>query len=113
MVITTDGTKIPVGLRHGDTENKTFVAAPLSDLVDRGLDYSGGLSVIIDGAEALVIAVRSVFGNLPLIGRCQLHEARYVVGHLPWSEQHWVPRGLMEAFHQLDPDQGPPTVGPE
>lgn len=106
MVITTDGTKIPVGLRHGDTENKTLVAAVLSDLVDRGLDYSGGLLVIIDGAKALATAVRSVFGNLALIGRCQLHKARNVEGHLPKSEQHWVRQRLMEAFHHPDPDQG-------
>ena len=32
MVITTDGTKIPVGLRHGDTENATVVKALLADL---------------------------------------------------------------------------------
>ena len=37
MIIATDGTKIPVGLRHGDTENKTLVTAMLADLVDRGL----------------------------------------------------------------------------
>lgn len=73
MVITTDGTKIPVGLRHGDTENKTLVTAMLADLVERGLDYSGGLLVVIDGAKALATAVRKVFGDLALIARCQLH----------------------------------------
>jgi transposase-like protein len=51
MVITTDGTKIPVGLRHGDTENATVVKALLADLVERGLDYTGGLLVIVDGAK--------------------------------------------------------------
>ena len=106
MVITTDGTKIPVGLRHGDTENKVLVSALLADLVERGLDYSGGLLVIIDGAKALATAVRSVFGDLALIGRCQLHKARNVEGHLPKSEQPWVRRRLVEAFHHPDPDQG-------
>jgi transposase-like protein len=106
MVITTDGTKIPVGLRHGDTENKVLVSGLLADLVERGLDYSGGLLVIIDGAKALATAVRSVFGNLALIGRCQLHKTRNVEGHLPKSEQPWVRRRLIEAFHQPDPDQG-------
>jgi transposase-like protein len=106
MVITTDGTKIPVGLRHGDTENKVLVAGLLADLVDRGLDYTGGLLVIIDGAKALATAVRSVFGDLALIGRCQLHKARNVEGHLPKSEQPWVRRRLVEAFHHPDPDQG-------
>jgi putative transposase len=106
MVITTDGTKIPVGLRHGDTENKVLVSALLADLVERGLDYSNGLLVIIDGAKALAGAVRSVFGDLALIGRCQLHKTRNVEGHLPKSDQSWVRRRLVEAFHHPDPDQG-------
>ena len=43
LVVTADGTKVPVGLRLGDTENSTVVTALLADLVDRGLDpYSDG-----------------------------------------------------------------------
>ncbi len=38
LVITTDGTKVPVGLWLGDTENTTVVTALLADLVARGLD---------------------------------------------------------------------------
>jgi transposase-like protein len=106
MVITTDGTKIPVGLRHGDTENKTLVTAMLVDLVDRGLDYSGGLLVVIDGAKALASAVIKVFGDLALIARCQLHKQRNVEGHLPKNERSWVKRRLAEAFNHPDPDQG-------
>ena len=37
LVITSDGTKVPVGLWLGDTENKTVVTALLADLVARGL----------------------------------------------------------------------------
>jgi len=106
MVITTDGTKIPVGLRHGDTENATLVTALLADLVDRGLDHSEGLLVIIDGAKALAAAVRKVFGARALIGRCQLHKARNVEGHLANKERVWVRRRLVEAFNHPDPDQG-------
>jgi transposase-like protein len=106
MVITTDGTKIPVGLRHGDTENATLVTALLADLVDRGLDYSGGLLVIIDGAKALASAVKKVFGARALVGRCQLHKARNVEDHLPKAERGRVRRRLVEAFNHPDPDQG-------
>ena len=106
MVITTDGTKIPVGLRHGDTENATLVTALLADLVERGLDYAAGLLVIIDGAKALASAVRKVFGARALIGRCQLHKARNVEDHLPKKERPWVRRRLVEAFNHPDPDQG-------
>lgn len=45
------GTKIPVGLPHGDTENATVVKALLADLLERGSGYSGGLLVIIDGPK--------------------------------------------------------------
>jgi transposase-like protein len=106
MIITTDGTKIPVGLRHGDTENKTLVTAMLADLVDRGLDYSGGLLVVIDGAKALASAVKATFGDLALIARCQLHKQRNVEGHLPKAERPRVRRRLGEAFNHPDPDQG-------
>ena len=106
MVITVDGTKVPVGLRHGDTENKTLVSAMLGDLVQRGLDYSGGLLVVIDGAKALATAVRKVFGDLAVIARCQIHKQRNVEGHLPKKERDWVRRRLAEAFNHPDPDQG-------
>jgi transposase-like protein len=73
MIVTVDGTKVPVGLRLGDTENGTVVTALLADLVERGLDGAGGLLVVIDGAKALAAGVRAVFGELALIQRCQIH----------------------------------------
>jgi transposase-like protein len=93
-------------LRHGDTENKTLVTAMLADLVERGLDYSGGLLVVIDGAKALATAVRHVFGDLAVVARCQLHKQRNVEGHLPKTERSKVRRRLAEAFNHPDPDQG-------
>jgi putative transposase len=106
MVITTDGTKVPVGLRQGDTENATVVKALLADVVDRGLDASGGVLVVIDGAKALSSAVKSVFGDLALIARCQLHKRRNVADHLPKSEQARIDKRLQAAFNHPDPDQG-------
>lgn len=53
LAITSDGTKVPVGLWLGDTENKTVVTHLLADLVDRGLSADGGLLIVIDGAKAL------------------------------------------------------------
>ena len=57
LAITADGTKKPVGLWDGSTENKTVVRSLLADLVDRGLTVDGGLLVVIDGAKALSAAV--------------------------------------------------------
>jgi putative transposase len=75
LAILADGTKLPVGLWLGSTENTTVVTHLLADLVDRGVDATGGLLVVIDGAMALHRAVRKVFGDLALIQRCAVHYA--------------------------------------
>ena len=43
LVVTTDGTKIPVGVWEGDTENATVVRDLLADLVARNLSYEEGI----------------------------------------------------------------------
>ncbi len=106
LVVTADGTKVPVGLRLGDTENKTVVTALLADIVARGLDYSAGLLVVIDGAKALATGVRAVFGDLALIQRCQIHKRRNVKGHLPAKARDDVDARLRGAFADPDPDSG-------
>jgi putative transposase len=42
LAILADGTKVPVGLWLGDTENKTVLTGLLADLVARGLLISPG-----------------------------------------------------------------------
>lgn len=106
LAITTDGTKVPVGLWLGDTENTTVVTALLADLVERGLDAEGGLLVVIDGAKALAAGVKKVFGELALVQRCTLHKRRNVGDHLPKEVAPWVDRKLAKAFRHEDPDQG-------
>ena len=105
LIVTADGTKVPVGLRLGDTENKILVKALLADLVDRGLDYSGGLLVVV-GAKALATAVRAVFGELALIQRCQIHKRRNVGDHLPKADREQVDARLRGAFADPDPHSG-------
>ena len=106
LVVTADGTKVPVGLRLGDTENKTVVTALLADVVARGLDYTNGLLVVIDGAKALASAVESVFGDLALVQRCQIHKRRNVTDHLPKGAREAVDARLRGAFADPDPDAG-------
>jgi putative transposase len=106
LAITADGTKLPVGLWEGSTENKTVVRALLADLVDRGLNVEDGLLVVIDGAKALAAAVREVFGAQALIQRCTLHKRRNVADHLPDKEKAWVDAKLVKAFGHPDPEQG-------
>jgi putative transposase len=72
--ITTDGTKIPLGLVEGATENATVVSDLLTGLRERGLDVTRPILVVIDGAKALRRAVADVFDH-PIVQRCQLQQA--------------------------------------
>ncbi len=106
LVVTTDGTKVPVGLWLGDTENKTVVTALLADLVARGLDAEAGLLVVIDGAKALAAGVAKVFGEKAVVQRCILHKRRNVRGHLPAELGEKVDRRLALIFANPDPAKG-------
>ncbi len=77
-----DGTKHPLGLVEGSTENTSVVTDLLTGLRDRGLDTSRAIFVGIDGGKALRAAVVKVFDH-PVIGRCQLHKIRNVADKLP------------------------------
>jgi putative transposase len=84
--ITTEGVKIPRGLREGSTENAAVATALLSDLVERGLDPEQRILFVIDGAKALRKAIRTVFGDRP-VQRCVRHKERNVLDHLPERER--------------------------
>ena len=107
LVITTDGTKVPVGLWLGDTENKTVVTALLADLVARGLSVETGALVVIDGAKALAAGVAKVFGEKAVVQRCTLHKRRNVKGHLPQELGDKVDARLRLVFANPDPRKGP------
>jgi putative transposase len=106
LAITADGTKKPVGLWDGSTENKTVVRSLLADLVERGLRFDDGLLVVLDGAKALSAGVREVFGAKAAIQRCTLHKRRNVGDHLPDNQKAWVDAKLVRAFGHPDPDTG-------
>jgi transposase-like protein len=106
LAITADGTKVPVGLWEGSTENATVVKALLADLVARGLDAGDGLLVVIDGAKALSSAVKAVFGASAAIQRCTVHKRRNVADHLPEAERGWVDIKLGRIFANPDPAAG-------
>jgi transposase-like protein len=106
LVITTDGTKVPVGLWLGDTENKTVVTALLANLVERGLSVEAGVLCVIDGAKALAAGIAKVFGVHALVQRCTLHKRRNVAGHLPRELAHVVDKRLAVIFAQPDATKG-------
>ncbi len=106
MVITADGTKVPVGLVLGDTENTVIVKDLLADLVARGLRFEQGLLAVIDGSKALHAGIVKVFGDQAVIQRCTLHKRRNVIGYLPVDERDRVDKRLALAFAQPDPANG-------
>lgn len=99
------GAKHLLGLAEGSTENKAVCRDLLSGLVDRGLDFSGGILLVIDGGKGLRAAVKEVFGALGLIQRCRVHKRRNVMDRLPKEAQPVVGRKLDLAWAKQDPEQ--------
>jgi transposase-like protein len=102
----TQGRKHLLGLREGTTENKAVCAGLLSDLVGRGLDFSGGILAVLDGGKGLraaSTAVREVFGSLGLVQRCRAHKRRNIFAHLPKEAQPIVQRRLEAAWAKDTP----------
>jgi putative transposase len=100
--ITLDGTKVPLGLVEGATENATVVRDLLAGLRDRGLDTTRPILVVIDGAKALRRAVTDVFDH-PVVQRCQLHKLRNVSDRLPDALASTVAKRMRRAYHHTDP----------
>jgi len=98
--IALDGTKHPLAVVDGSTENATLVADLLVGLRDRGLDVTRPILVVIDGAKALAAAARAVFDH-PIIARCQLHKVRNVKAKLPKGLADTV-ASKMHAAYRLD-----------
>jgi transposase-like protein len=70
-----EGTKHPLALVEGSTENATLVTDLLVGLRDRGLDVTRPMLVGLDDSKALRKAVVDVLDR-PVIQRCQLHKIR-------------------------------------
>jgi putative transposase len=96
-----DGTKHPLGLAEGDTENTTVVRDLLADLRDRGLDTTRPILCVLDGAKALSGAIKAVFDH-PVIARCQLHKIRNVESKLPAALASNVTKKMRAAYHHPD-----------
>jgi putative transposase len=103
--VTDDGTKVPLGVVEGTTENAAVCTRLVSDLATRGLDAEHGILFVVDGGSALDKAIRSVFGGKAAIQRCRRHKERNVLEHLPEAERPLVQRQLRTAWALADADQ--------
>jgi len=93
-----DGRKTILGIRQGATENATVVGELLSDLVERGLDFTQPRLYVLDGGKALTAAVKKHAGESAAIQRCQVHKRRNVLDHLTDEQKPGVARQLNAAY---------------
>ena len=70
----------------------------LADPVERGLDNTRTLLIVIDGAKALHKAVMEVFGARALIQRCREHKKRNVTDALPERLRAAVRSAMNQAY---------------
>jgi transposase-like protein len=96
--VTEDGTKVPLGVWCGSTENHVVATALLQNLIERGLRVDAPLLFIIDGGKGLRKALSDVFGDRAIVQRCQVHKARNVRDHLPEERRAYVRQQMRNAY---------------
>jgi len=96
--ITIEGTKVPLALVEGSTENTTLVTELIVGLRERGMDVTRPILACLDGGKALHRAVADVFDK-PVFQRCQLHKVRNVRDKLPLRLRPGVERRMRAAYH--------------
>ena len=100
--ITLSGEKRFLGFVETDTENAPVLTLFLRALVERGLDLSQGVLVILDGGKGLRAAVRKAFRGRALVQRCQWHKRENVVSYLGKHEQVVWRQRLQRAYNRPD-----------
>ena len=103
--ITMAGEKRFLGFVETDTENEKVLTPFLWSLVERGLDVSQGVLVILDGGKGLRSAVRKAFRDRALVHRCQWHKRENVVSYLAKTEQASWRQRLQRAYNRPDYDE--------
>lgn len=96
--VTTEGTKVPLGLHQGSTENATVCTTLVNKLLERGLKIEDPILCVIDGGKGIRKALRDVLGHLAVIQRCTVHKRRNVREHLPKHRQKSVDRQISDAY---------------
>jgi putative transposase len=96
--VAADGSKAPLGIRLGSTENAAICTELLQDLVSRGLRLDARLLCVIDGGKGLRKALEAVLGTRAVIQRCQLHKQRNLLALVPQRRQPFVRAALRRAY---------------
>jgi len=96
------GEKIPLGFAQSHSE----AAQPLRDLfnglMDRGLDISEGMLVVIDGSRGIRKAVEDSFGAYAVVQRCRYHKRNNLLSYLTQKEQEGIRARFDEAMARTE-----------
>ena len=98
--ITLGGEKRVLGFVQAGTENERVVTGFLRSLVERGLDVSAGILVILDGGKGLRAGVKKSFKKRSVVMRCQWHKRENVVSYLAKGEQARWRKRLQRAYER-------------
>ena len=109
--VTHDGTKVPLGLWCGSTENHVVAAELLQNLIGRGLRVTSPLLFVIDGGKGIRKALNDVFGDRAVVQRCQVHKARNVREHLPEERRAYVRQQMRAAYQSKSVKTAKMTLG--
>ena len=109
--ITISGEKRFLGFVETGTENEKVLTPFLRSLVERGLDISQGVLVILDGGKGLRAAVKKAFRNRAAVQRCQWHKRENVVSYLSKSEQAQWRKRLQRAYDRPEYEEALGEMG--
>ncbi len=98
--VTSRGEKRFLGFVETDTENEKVLTPFLRSLLERGLDITAGLLVVLDGGKGLRAAVNQAFKKRAVVHRCMWHKRENVVSYLPKGEQASMRRRLQWAYNR-------------
>ena len=104
--ITIDGTKVPLGIWLGSTENSRVCTAMLQNLLERGLRIDESILCVVDGGKGIRKALVDVLGDLAVIQRCQLHKLRNLRSYLPKSRHAYVLQTMKGSVQMQECRQG-------
>ena len=101
MGITINGEKKILGFVETSTENSRVIKAFLRRLVEnQGLSIEKEILFIVDGAKGLSKGIRSVFGKMAIIQRCQWHKRENVMSYLPKMHKSRMRKKLQKAYQE-------------
>jgi putative transposase len=101
--VTVDGTKVPLGMCLGSTENSTVATALLNGLIERGLHIAHRTLFVIDGGKGIRKGIADIFGAAAIVQRCQVHKLRNVRDYLPEARHAHVMRQMRKAYASSNP----------